>query len=57
MDFVEFKDWMTLGLLSGGVYVLYSLKASVEELNTRVAVIIEKISHHERRIEHLEDRL
>lgn len=56
MDFVEFKEWVFLGLLAGGVGILYALKQSVEELNVKVAVIVERTANHERRIENLESK-
>jgi len=54
MDFNAFKEWVFLGLLAGGVGILYTLKQSVEELNIKMAVIIERMSNHEKRIENLE---
>lgn len=42
-----------------GIYVaksLHDMSASVQELNINVAVVIEKVSNHERRIEMLEER-
>jgi hypothetical protein len=56
MDFNAFKEWVFLGLLAGGVHILYSLKQSVEELNVKMAVIIEKTGNHEKRIENLESK-
>lgn len=41
-----------------GIYIARSLnemKDSVQSLNVNVAVVIEKVSNHERRIERLED--
>jgi hypothetical protein len=54
MDFAAFKDWALLGLTSGGVYILWKLVGSVDALNLRVAVVFEKLSGHEKRIEKLE---
>jgi hypothetical protein len=54
MDFGAFKEWVFLSLLSSGVYILYTLKLSVEDLNIKMAVIIERTSNHEKRIEKLE---
>lgn len=42
-----------------GVYVaktLHDLGQSVQELNVNVAVVIEKVSNHEKRIERLEEK-
>jgi hypothetical protein len=62
MGFNEFKDWVLLGLLSGSVYILWQakeiadkLKNGVNELNIKIAVIIERTDSHEKRIERLED--
>lgn len=54
MDFNSFKDWAFLGLLSGGVYILYALKNSVDQLNISIAVVIERMNNHEKRIDKLE---
>ena len=66
MDFSAFKDWVMLGLLGGLVYVIWeaknviavkldSLDTSVKILNIQVAVVIEKTTNHEKRIEKLEE--
>lgn len=57
MDFAAFKDWALLGLLGGGVYILWQLKDAVSALNIQVAVIIERTSSHEKRIENLEAKI
>lgn len=57
MDFEGFKEWVFLGLLSGGVYILWTLKLSIEDLNIKMAVIIERTSNHEKRIEKLESEI
>lgn len=54
MDFNSFKDWVFISLLSGGVWILYGLKASVEQLNISIAVTIERMNNHEKRIDKLE---
>ncbi len=46
--------WGAIGLYVAGT--LKSVSKSVQELNINVAVVIEKVSNHEGRIEHLEDR-
>lgn len=55
MDFNAFKDWAFLGLLSGGLWVLYGLKDSVDKLNISIAVVIERMNNHEKRIDRLEE--
>ena len=54
MNFAEFKDWAFLGLLGGGVTILYMLKASVDQLNIQIAIVIERMNNHEKRIDRLE---
>lgn len=69
MDFNAFKDWALLALLSGGVFILWQskevgkevkddlkeLKNGVNALNTKIAVTIERMDGHEKRIEKVED--
>ena len=53
-------DWafkaITSGALTGAVYILWGLKNSVEQLNIKVAVIIERVEHHEKRLDRLEEK-
>lgn len=60
LEFKDFVQWVFYALLSGcAIYlttILSGLKLSVDELNIKMATIIEKTSNHERRIEKLEDR-
>jgi hypothetical protein len=56
MDFNQFRDWAFLTVITGGVGIMWGLKKSVEELNIKIAVIIEKIDTHEKRITHLEGK-
>lgn len=60
MEFKDFVQWSFYGLISGcSIYltsILSGLKTSVDELNIKMATIIEKTSNHERRIEKLEDK-
>lgn len=61
MKFDEFLSWGFTGLISGiliyGVKVLQDIKASVEELNERMATIIEKTSWHEKEMEKINGRI
>lgn len=61
MEFKDFVQWLFYALISGcSVYltsILSGLKLSVDELNIKMATIIEKTSNHERRIEKLEDKV
>lgn len=61
MQFDQFLSWGFTGLISGiliyGVKVLQDIKSSVEELNQRMATIIEKTQWHEKEMEKLSRRL
>jgi hypothetical protein len=58
MDFTQFAFWLLCGLLASfgslGLVILSKLVQSVEALNVKIAVIIEKIDTHEKRITKLE---
>lgn len=58
-QFSEFVQWGFYSVLTGcAIYltsILNGLKISVDELNVKMATIIERVSHHERRIERLEE--
>lgn len=55
MDFAAFKDWALLGLMTCGVYILWDLKGSIDKLNVKIAVVIERMNNHEKRIDKLEE--
>lgn len=61
MQFSEFLTWGFTGLISGiliyGVKVLQDIKSSVEQLNERMATIIEKTSWHEKEMERLNGKI
>ena len=57
MTFHRFKDWMLLGLLTAGIYIMWDMKTSVDKLNTSVATIIEKSIWHERQINQHDERI
>lgn len=46
--------WSAIGLFIAGR--ISSMSESVEKLNVNVAVVIEKVGNHEKRIEKLEER-
>lgn len=65
MDFVAFKDWALLGLLSGAIYILYQVARSVtnsldkvnnsvDKLNVHMAVVLDRTLDHGERIKKLE---
>jgi hypothetical protein len=61
MQFDSFLSWGFTGLISGiliyGVKVLQDIKSSVEQLNERMATIIEKTQWHEKEMERLNSRI
>ena len=61
MQFNDFLTWGFTGLISGiliyGVKVLQDIKSSVDELNERMATIIEKTAWHEREMEKMSNRI
>lgn len=61
MEFGTFLTWGFTGLLSGilvyAVKVLTDIKKSVEELNERMATIIEKTFWHEKEMEKMSSRI
>lgn len=60
-SFFAFKDTVLLSMASGIsawlLYELHRLRQSVQELNIRMAVVIEKHVAQEKTIEHLDERL
>jgi hypothetical protein len=61
MNFHGFIEWAFLGVVSGGVYILWQMKESLGKLNTKIEVLIaqheesrEDIDDHEDRIRQLE---
>lgn len=61
MSFDNFLSWGFTALLSGvlvyGVKILQDIKNSVDELNERMATIIEKTAWHEREMEKMSNRI
>lgn len=61
MQFSSFIEWAFLGLVGGGVYILWQMKESMNSLNTKIEVLIQQheqarkdIDDHEFRIRDLE---
>lgn len=56
----EFAQWVFYGLVGfAAVYVARTmelLRRSVEKLNVRIAVVIEKTTNHEKRITKIENK-
>lgn len=61
MDFADFINWAFMGILSGGlvflIAILNEVKVSIQNLNERMAVLIEKTVWHEKALEKLEERI
>ncbi len=57
MQFKDFKDWILLGLITCGIYILWDMKKSVESLNMSVAVVIERSAWQEKLLNTHEERL
>ena len=68
MDFPVFKDQLLLGVISilicllgyigsNLINILQDIRTSVLELNTKIAVIIERTDNHEKRLDRLEEKL
>jgi hypothetical protein len=61
MSFPKFMEWAFLGLVAGGVWILYLMKNDISDLNFKVGIVIEQrvtdrktLDDHEVRIRNLE---
>jgi hypothetical protein len=57
MQFNDFIQWAFLGVISGGVAILYAMKGTMNELNVKLAVFVERLEHHGELIDKIELRL
>jgi len=57
MQFANFIEWAFLGVVSGGVYILWQMKESVSDLNTKIEVLIQQHEESRKDIDDHEDRL
>lgn len=61
MEFDKFVEWAFYGVIGSsavyGVSILSRLNASVNSLNIKIAVILEKIANHEEKIDKLDNRV
>lgn len=49
-------QWSFLGIVSAGVGILYQMKGSMNDLNVKLAVFVERLEHHQEKLERLELR-
>ena len=57
MDWNQAKDMIVVGIAGGAIYYARQLVESIQELNIKVAIVIEKVNSHEHRIEQTEGRI
>jgi len=59
MDFQAFVSWCFYGLIGGcavyGVAILAKMNESIQDLNVKIAVVIEKTGSHEKRLDKHDD--
>lgn len=59
MSFSQFIEWVFYGSIGFAAFrmvgILDQLQASVESLNVKIAVVIQRSDNHEKRIERLEE--
>ncbi len=63
MRFHKFTEWAFLGIVASGVGVLWQMKESVNQLNTKIEVIVvtqmqtvKEVSDHEMRLRVIEKK-
>ena len=60
-EFPQFVQWSFELIVSGGIVygvaVLGGLKKSIEELNVKMAQVIERMTHHEKAIDKHDERI
>lgn len=57
MNFDAFVQWGFLGLVSGGVFILWQMKESMNNLNTKIEVLITQHEEARKDIDDHEDRI
>ena len=45
-----------LPIMIFAVWILWKMQISMDQLNTKIAVVIEKVESHEKRLDRLEER-
>lgn len=49
-------DWLVPALVGASIYYLRAISSAIQDLSRNLAVAVERVDSHERRIEKLEDR-
>lgn len=57
MDFSAFKEWVFLGVVSSGVYILWQMKENMSQMNAKLEVLIVRHESAEQKIDDHETRL
>lgn len=57
MNFSSFIEWAFFGIVSGGVFILWQMKESVNSLNSKLEVYIVKQNHTDTKVEDHEVRI
>lgn len=57
MEFNEFIQWSFLGIVTAGVGILYQMKGSMNNLNTKLAVFVERLQNHQEKLNDFSIRL
>lgn len=57
VNFEGFVSWAFLGLVGGGVAILWQMKEGLNSLNTKIAVLIEQHDKARKDIDDHEDRI
>lgn len=57
MNFNQFIEWAFLGLMSGGVFILWRMNISISELNSKIGVILERTDRHENQLDKHDQRI
>lgn len=61
IQFSEFVNWAFYGVVSGcavyGVSILAKLNSSIQDLNVKIAVVIERQSGHEKRLDKHDEQI
>lgn len=57
LDFNIFMQWAFLGSITGLVWILWEIKKSVEKLNVKIAIIVERIENQQEKLSEHHERI